>query len=454
MRNKIQPRHLSLADLLNKRLFYIPDYQRSYSWSSRQREDLFQDIRVVHGEGDDAVHFMATIVCLQRDEVRLGTDLFTKLDIVDGQQRLTTLIILLKEISQALDETQELNKQLSDLLVKSEGDNLLLLQTNHDTSHYFANYMRRGIAPNPAEAKTLADRELLSATQDCQKFVESWKDEEKLFELIALIKNGLSFILHEISDEKLVYTVFEVLNSRGLEVIWLDRLKSILMRIAFSIEEPNRNELIDELHTIWRDIYRTIGLRQGLSTEALRFAATLYSQNTPSKPLGEREAVDSLRSMAKDAAHIRKIAHWLLDVTRACDKVMSNPRQNAVIRIAQARLLAVAIHLKKLKNKDRRDILDLWERVSFRIYGLYGKDARTSVGEYCRLSWDILWSDLSSSDIQNRVRQIGKNFPIRGASPLGGRLTTAALPTATMIGQMNCGIFFSVTRNISQRKAA
>lgn len=419
MRSQIEPRHLSLADLLNKRLFYIPDYQRSYSWASRQREDLFQDIRAVHDEGDDAGHFMATIVCLQRDEVHLGTDLFTKLDIVDGQQRLTTLIILLKVISQALDkknkEQKKLAKELSNLLVKPEGDNLLLLRTNHDPGHYFARYMRCGTAPKPAVGRMIAEKELLSAIQDCKEFTEDWKAEKDLIELVEIIKNRLSFILYEISDEKIVYTVFEVLNSRGLEVAWLDRLKSILMGMAFSVEEANRDELIDELRTIWCDIYMTIGLQQDLSTEALRFAATLYSQNTPSKPLGEREAVDLLRSVAKDAAHIRKIALWLLDVTKACDKLMSNSRQNAVTGIAQARLLAVAIHLRKFKNRDRKDILDLWERVSFRIYGLYGKDARTSVGEYCRLSWDILRSGLSPSDVQNRIRQIGEKFPIKEA---------------------------------------
>ena len=143
MKDQIQPRHLRLADLLNKRLFYIPDYQRSYSWSSRERKDLFKDIEAVHNEGGNASHFMATIVCLRRDEVELGTDLFKKPDIVDGQQRLTTLIILLNAIRRTLDkkkkEQRRLADELSKLLVKPEGDNLLLLQTNHDASHYFSN---------------------------------------------------------------------------------------------------------------------------------------------------------------------------------------------------------------------------------------------------------------------------------------------------------------------------
>ena len=63
-----------------------------------------------------------------------------------------------------------------------------------------------------------------------QAFIQGWTDSgEALSSLAALLKNRLFFLLHEIEDEQTVYTVFEVLNSRGLDVSWLDRLKSILM---------------------------------------------------------------------------------------------------------------------------------------------------------------------------------------------------------------------------------
>lgn len=418
MVDAIQPQHLSLIDLLNKRLFTIPGYQRSYSWSKRQCEDLFNDILSLREEGDDASHFMATVVCLRREEVRLGTDVMKKLDIVDGQQRLTTLVILFNAIRFALDENDEDQKrsadELGDLLVKPQGDNLLLLQTNHDSSHFFANYLRRGTAPSPDTAKTLADRNLLSAILECKNFVNKWIEEETLLDLAALIKNGLTFILHEVSEEKTVYTVFEVLNSRGIEVAWIDRLKSILMGMAFSLGDETRERLIEELHRIWREIYKVIGLRQGLNTEALRFAATLHATNRPSKPLSEQDAVDGLRNQDEcgGAKSIREVAHWLLEITEACHAVRSNPRQNAVTRITQARLLAVALHAAKFDEDQKHELLETWEKVSFRIYGLYDKDARTGVGDYCRLSWDVVNEEVSAEEIQKRILEIGSDFTI------------------------------------------
>jgi hypothetical protein len=417
----IQPQYLTLAKLFDGRLFQIPEYQRAYSWTSHQRDDLFNDIRKTAGKGPDAGHFMAAIVCLRRKKQNLGTDEFHVLDVVDGQQRLTTVIILLNAIKLALDKKErahaKLAAELGELLVKSEGDELLLLQTNHDSSHYFTNYLRKGLAPGSATGKTLADREVLEAIEECGQFVSDWQAKgHSLLSLTTLLKNRLFFLLHEIDDEKTVYTVFEVLNSRGLDVSWLDRLKSILMGSAFELKKANSEGVIDDLHTTWRDIYSVIGLRQGMSTEALRFAATLRIGETPSKPLGEEASVEALRSEATNAKKIRDVASWLLRVTQACDEVVANVRINAVTRISQARLLATAIHLREdIKKADRGDLLKRWEKVSFRIYGMLGHDARTRVGDYVRLAWQVVNEKLSVSEIDSGVREIGDEFSIKEA---------------------------------------
>lgn len=96
-----QPKLLKFADLLEKRLFDIPRYQRSYSWRRTEREDMFKDIRKLK-EKPGTSHFMATVVGLHHEKVKIGTDEYDVIDIVDGQQRLTTLVILLKVIAEKL----------------------------------------------------------------------------------------------------------------------------------------------------------------------------------------------------------------------------------------------------------------------------------------------------------------------------------------------------------------
>jgi len=416
----INPQYSALSTLFSRRLFRIPEYQRAYSWTSREREDLFEDIESVHAKGPDAGHFMAAVVCLRREKQTLGTDEFQVVEVVDGQQRLTTLIILLNAVKLALDSSipseLRLTHELKELLVKSDGDELLLLQTNHDSSRHFSTFIRDGTAPSSDTATTIADREILKAIEDCHKFVAEWKRRLVLPLLVALLKNRLFFLVHEIADEKSVYTVFEVLNSRGLDVSWFDRLKSVLMGAAFELKKANQTGLITDLHRTWRDIYSVIGLRQGLSTEALRFAATLRESEAPNRPSSEQQAVELLRAGAQTAKQIREVASWLLKVSKACDAVTANPRLNAVTRISQARLLAVAIHLRSDITGAHRDaLLVRWEKVSFRIYGLLCNDARTRVGDYVRLAWRIANENLSARSISREIGIIGKSFTIESA---------------------------------------
>ena len=94
----------------------------------------------------------------------------------------------------------------------------------------------------------------------------------------------------------------------------------------------------------------------------------------------------------------------------------ANPRLNAVTRISQARLLATAIHLRDdLTDKQRQGLLARWEKVSFRIYGMLGNDARTRVGDYVRLAWRIINEGLSVKAIDGAIGEIGEGFKMADA---------------------------------------
>ena len=130
---KLQPEYLNLEELFDERLFRIPDYQRHYSWKSKQRDDLFADIdKLMRNERKE--HFMSTVVCLnanERDKEKIAGTTYTITDIVDGQQRITTLIIILKALSQKLKESRSskgksLSVKLTKLLVKQNERQILL----------------------------------------------------------------------------------------------------------------------------------------------------------------------------------------------------------------------------------------------------------------------------------------------------------------------------------------
>lgn len=436
-----QPKLLTFDQLLEKRLFRIPHYQRAYSWQSSQRRDMFKDIEELMSKSRDS-HFMATVVGLYESKVPIGSTDYEKIEIVDGQQRLTTLVILLKIIAEKLalllndadtdiiileedwglgplDDSdadgeviqksaleREL-QELKELLVKPDDASLVLLRTNHDRSHYFSNFLRDGTKPLASVAKTLADRELLRAIYECQRFVEQW---ENPMELLRILKNKLWFIFYQIRNVETVYTTFEVLNNRGLEVSWLERFKNRLMEAAFLADQGNSNEHIDELHEIWGNFYKTVGLREGIDSEALTFAATLRN-SVLSKVLSEENAVSRLiRQVGGSVAKTIEISGWLLKVVNTVNRLYEEMRQ-PVTKVQHARLLAVSIMLRDFPEAEERKLLNLWEKTSFLIFGLYGKDARNEKGNFVRLACEIQNNlDLSSDDILKKIRRLSADY--------------------------------------------
>ena len=408
-----RPDYFTLDELLSRRLFHIPLYQRAYSWNRKQRKDMFSDIENLKGT-PESFHFMATVVGLRRTSRLIGADQYSVIEVVDGQQRLTTLVLLLKAIEQELkclrpDDAQDLQR----ILVKGDDLDLILLQTNHDNSDYCADYLRLGESTDVSDAQTLADKELLSAIHECKSFVNTW---DAPMELLTIVKNQLHFIFYQIENEAAVYTVFETLNDRGLDVSWLDKLKSRLMGVAFRNNPDNSREHINELHWIWGRIYWAVGLRQGLSTEALRFGATLISSASLSKPLGEEGAVKSFtEQVGTSTPEAITVSKWLLKVTTAVDRFLADMRgsREAVTEISQARLLAVAILLSDFSAGEKTQLLNEWEKTTFRIFGLLNKDARTGVGNYVRLAREIQRnSKLSADHILEKIKDLGVSYNI------------------------------------------
>lgn len=414
----IRPDNLTLDKLLQGKLFRIPDYQRAYSWESKQRKDLFTDItKLFSSNTNNRHHFMSTVVCLQTDKTEeVGADEFGVFQIVDGQQRITTLIILLKALSKGLrvgdDQEQRESLKLSELLVKENG-RLILLQTNHDSKRLFRNYLEHGVIPDGGQVETLAERNMIKAFQECEDFVNNWQSHK--ISLLKLVKNRLDFIFYVVEDEGAVHTIFEVLNSRGLEVDWLDKCKSMLMGIAFQKLKDASGDYIEELRDYWAQIYRTIGLNKVSGQEVLRFCAALEDSDSGSKISSPENAMEYFRQ--KCESHPKKVldtSSSFLEAAKRLEEIAFNKRLKAVTKISHARLLAIAIKLnQRLSNDDKNRILNAWEKVTFRIFGLYRRDARTKVGEYVRLARNIFRSEdhTNAQMIIESINSLGADYP-------------------------------------------
>lgn len=362
---------------------------------------------------------MSTIVCLRQPKKnqQVGTTKFEKFDVVDGQQRLTTLIILLKAISKRLKKSSDEEKKeievIEELLVKKKDRRLILLQTNHDNLNIFRNYLEKGTKPDSKMAVTFTDKNMLEAFRDCESFVNKWLEKKDLLSLLSIVKNRLGFVFYTLEEAGSVYTIFEVLNSRGLAVDWLDKAKSMLMGFVHEkFSKQASQSHIKELHKNWIKIYQRIGLADISGEEIVKFSATLLNENTGNKPLSAEESLSFfLDYCIQNKNNVFEVVDFIFSVTDKLKEIYLNRRQKAVTEIAQARLLAVAIKLSNFNQDEKIKLLDQWERVTFRIFGIFGRDSRTAVGDYVRLSKLVMNKKSNYRNVHQKLIALGEEYP-------------------------------------------
>ncbi|MGB8261506.1 MAG: DUF262 domain-containing HNH endonuclease family protein [Terracidiphilus sp.] len=417
----IEPTYANLQKLFADRVFRIPAYQRFYSWQPRQRADLFSDIHKLSLSGSDQHHFMATIVCSRTGESKaIGTSEYTVNDIVDGQQRLTTLIILLKCIELALPEGSFERSELANILVKRDRL-LILLQTNNVNAYLFNGFVREGKTAERKNVKLKADLNLVAAIQECSAFVKKWQSKKPATDLMRLVLHRLGFVVFDTVDPRAVYTLFEVLNSRGLAVDWLDKTKSTLMGRAFELNASSNaaNAAIEDLQKLWGKIYDKLAEENVSGEEVLRITATLYFGLEQGKPRSAEDSLDVLREACDSVQMPEQISLRLLRVTELVTEIYRKTQWDVLTEILHSRILAVALHLAKgVSDSEREKLLEQWERVTFRIFGLLQKDSRTKVGDYVRLASRIVKGDpdyQSFNQIMAALRSLGRDYPIKDA---------------------------------------
>ena len=255
---------LTLNDLFSKdRTYSVPKYQRNYSWDEYQWEDLWSDIEDL--EKSNYPHFMGSIVLQETKDVK-------NIDIIDGQQRLSTLSIFIAAVIVYIDDLVKKDKDKINNEKRKEIFNkkylgyessttlkivpkLILNKTNNN---FFTTYI---INQNIPDKPTLADADksnlLLHKAFDFfqKKIKEKFQEEDgkKIAEYVEMIGEQLKFIVIIVQNELDAYVLFQTLNARGAELTAADLLKNYFLSLL-----KNDSEALEQANSIWEDINNKI----------------------------------------------------------------------------------------------------------------------------------------------------------------------------------------------------
>lgn len=221
----MQASPMKLLKLLGdtKIVFKVPVYQRNYEWNKEQVEQYFLDIETIIKNGYRKNHFIGTIVFVTKEI----ENLMTERTLIDGQQRITTTILLLKAIVDMVEENGE------DFITPDEVYETYLI--NKHASE------QSKLKLKPVEADMKAYNELMDNNETNSKTYENYK---LLKDMVTRSKYSLEEIYKAMTYLDIVYisldkdenpqVIFESLNSTGLSLTQSDLIRNfILMGLSY-----------------------------------------------------------------------------------------------------------------------------------------------------------------------------------------------------------------------------
>ena len=217
----------------------VPDYQREYSWGKDQWSELWDDIRALIRERNN--HFLGSIVVIEKNE-----DGLKKLDLVDGQQRLTTISVLLCVIRDMLEQDESeiagLVNNFLEIQNPTTGNKHQKLKLNKFHNEDFKSIL-------DGNADLVSDSRVSDAYTYYESKLEGFSTD-KIQKIYTKLVGSVHLVQIECGSEVSAFRLFESLNDKGLDLGAVDLVKNRLFM------EANENESIDEerVKTLWEEI--------------------------------------------------------------------------------------------------------------------------------------------------------------------------------------------------------
>jgi uncharacterized protein with ParB-like and HNH nuclease domain len=347
---QIKPRDTAVKTLLETGYYLVPRFQRPYSWDRENVDDFWQDAIV----SEDEDYFIGSFV-FWADSIHQN-----RYFIVDGQQRITTITLLLAVLRNALLDMREqvLAEGIHNLIERPDINNIRKYVLYSDTPYpYLQEYIQKLGSPNVEIELGKEEKSLKSAfdylTEKVSRRLESIDidttiaDDKKSSKKLDAIKSirdkllRLKLIVVELDNEDDAYLVFETLNTRGKDLTVSDLVKNLLTRLL-----RMENQDVDLARDKWISIQKQFDAAEidiNINTFILYSWISRYPYTSATKLFREikqqinvNNANDFLDKLVFDSHIYRKLLepnafHWKRNEIR----IRNSIRALNVFRVAQ-----------------------------------------------------------------------------------------------------------------------
>ncbi|GAA8360965.1 hypothetical protein HpDR37_25450 [Helicobacter pylori] len=397
---------LNLDGVIEKGVFEIPSYQRGYAWQMKQLEDFWNDLEHV-SKLENKFHYMHSLTLRKSDDDFGDIDF----EIIDGQQRLATSLILLGLLAKT---TKNENYSLANL--KS------ILSYNfyyHDIGEAFRAIMEEEkdleAFKTSFYAKNLIDAHAFFKEKISDTPMETL---EKMFD--ALTKKML-FSVVELNDNRIdPFSSFETINNRGKDLSTLELLKNRLHFVAHKICDGKKLETLqNEINDTYTRIYYDLRHFKDDHLEGFlkHFVAYYYGENSKFKERLLNTAFDTHKKYHSSYDEYEKIndllfylsysskvwhflhtlddeelrieitpkMHGLLDKMRRLNALSDNAFLPLLLSLLTIQLVGRSANEQPYTTQELEGLLEYLERFGFLVYGVAGKN--TAKNEWIELAF-------------------------------------------------------------------
>jgi len=420
----------NLKQLLAGCICRIPDYQRGYAWEAKQVNDLIQDIDALVSDENVASHYMGTIVTYRtNDDERYQGAREPVLEVVDGQQRLTSLLLFLSVVFKKLKEIGEAEYETYKglFLYCGEVPKLIL---NGDDCNFYLSLLKNGgmLTGTVTEVNTPQRKRLKLAAEAFRQYLETC-NKDKLVSLYDVMTSRLFFSSYSIEEKCEIGMTFELMNSRGKELSVLELLKNYLMYwISRNASKEDRDDITRAINTSWAEVFKYLGGCDGDDEQCLRICWTNYFAYLPKKWKGydgfkEPDCIPirdfSKRSKDEVSRTIKMFIDSLVVVARNYAEILRPSNRSSRLEIAtlddlkhtgntaNTRPLVVALSIAKESGRITSDeyitALKAIECFSFRTFLWERRRSNAGISQLFRLAYKFTEGVIDVNEIVKAV---------------------------------------------------
>lgn len=418
-----------LPHFFSNKVYTIPDYQRGYSWESKHVTDLLLDIS--NAMELDKPHYMGTIsLHSQAIKVKVGVNNFTNYHVVDGQQRFTTLILILSYLLKELGSRDETKDDVSEKVksyLKNRDSYIFRYEIDKVSDDYFRSVILE------LEKKTTLDenlytRNLFKAKKTISDYFRNDNETETLLSYLNAIEEQLVFNEFRLVDGTEIGVLFETMNNRGIGLSNLEVVKNRLLYLTSKVPKSDETESeLKELSALinkkWSHILKNLTLPQKVLDENA-FLSThwiIYNgwskDNTAKKEILEKRFTinQMLKQPHKMAGEITRYIHSLAETSLIWRHINYPEERSAFHQIRdlniRRELILVLSKLNRISNSTiRPSILAFYPLLETKPEFVLELSRLAEIFSFRLFSMNKKRSDTGKNDLYRLCHEFHKNY--------------------------------------------